>query len=292
MKFGTFWYGNKFSAFEYCCLQSVIDHGHEITVFNTDADSLGPVPPGVQLRSASEVVDPKSLGMFLIDGKPNMSHFSDYFRYKMFGATGLAWIDADMFMLADAAIPDGQNIFALEDEGSICGAILRITANDPSLKELIRQTEARMGRDLRWGETGPKLLTRVLGQDKVFALAHRPSEFFPIHYLDFWKMFLPEYTDECVAKCKNAKTVHLWNNIVDRLGFWKNMLPPEGSFLHGLFAKYASQAGFVTTYPTSATRKLVDNWLFRQNGGDLRAEALIKQMLPSLRRTLKHRFGW
>ncbi len=140
---------------------------------------------------------------------------------------------------------------------------------------------------MRWGETGPRLLTSVLG-DRMAREAQRKELFFPIHYSEFWKMFDPEHFAACEKLCKEAFTLHLWNSIVEKFGFWKNLLPPEGSFLHHLFTADGSAACFAATFPSANMRQLISNWQSRQTGSSLGFGGVIRQMLPSIRRTLNH----
>ena len=71
-----------------------------------------------------------------------------------------------------------------------------------------------------------------------------PKEFMPVHYDEYYKLRLPEFAEECAEKCRNAKTVHLYNDILDRIGVWKILLPPEGSYLHYLFSAQKQVNGF------------------------------------------------
>jgi hypothetical protein len=289
MKFGTFWAGNRLPGLEFCCLRSFTLLSHDVTLFSFD--KIENLPEGVHLCDAGEIVNKDTVNKFLIQGKPSLSHFSDYFRYKMFLATRLAWVDTDMFALASFDIPDDTNIFALESEKSICGGILRVIQTEPALPELVRRTEFLMDKNMRWGGTGPLLLTGVLGNEVIRSATHPPEEFFPIHFSLFWKAFLPEYYDECSNLCRSAKTIHLWNNIIDRLGFWKDMLPPKGSFLHALFMKETSDTPFVATYPDNVVRQMIENWRMRGNGKDLGIKTLASQIVPSIGRTVRHYVG-
>jgi hypothetical protein len=286
--FGTFWAGPRLSAFEAACLHSFVLRGHPLTLFSFER--VEDVPEGVSLANAQDIVDASSLPRFLINGKPSLSHFSDYFRYVMFSKTDLVWIDTDVMMLADFDHDPRRNLLAREDARTLCTAVMRIGSDDPSLPTLIRQTEALMDTRMRWGATGPRLLTQVCGPQLV-AASHRKELFFPVHYDEFWKVFVPEHFDECKALCKEAYTLHLWNNIVERLGFWKDLLPPEGSFLRHLFVENGSQKYFRSTFPAANMHRLVENWLAGRSGSQLGIGSVVRQMVPSVGRTVRHYVG-
>jgi len=285
--FGTFWAGPRLSAFEAACLQSFAVRGHPVTLFSFG--SVGDVPDGVSLANAQDIVDASTLTRFLINGQPSLSHFSDYFRYVMFSKTDLVWIDTDVMMLANFDHDPRSSLLALEDARSLCGAVMRIGTEDPWLPTLIARTEALMDTRMRWGDTGPRLLTQVCGNQ--VGTAHRKELFFPIHYDEFWKVFLPEHFEECKALCKEAFTLHLWNNIVDQLGFWKDLLPPKGSFLQHLFAENGSQTYFRSTFPVGNMRRLVENWRAGRSGNQLGIGSVVRQMVPSVGRTVRHYVG-
>ncbi|WP_131197027.1 hypothetical protein [Lichenihabitans psoromatis] len=181
----------------------------------------------------------------------------------------------------------GLNILAKERADSICGAIMRLDKSNPKLGQLISATEAFMDHDLVWGATGPKLLSKVFGRSEVFGLAAETNVFFPIAHDDFWKVFLPEYRNECEAACANADTAHLWNNIVDRLGVWKKIAPPKGSYLSARFEADETLEFFTDTYPEAVMRQMIENWHMRKTGEDLGIRGLSRQIVPSAFRTAR-----
>ena len=279
--FATFWAGQHISAYEAACLASFIRRGAAMTVY-----SYGPIdnlPEGVVLRNAGEVVDERFVDGFKIKGKPSLSHFSDLFRYRLFQQSDTIWADSDMYLLRSIDMPLAANVLAREDADTLCGAIMRLDRDDPALDTLVSRTEAIAQRELIWGATGPKLLTAVFGPG-VIAAAHDPALFFPVHYDAFWKVFLPEYRDECEALCEGAYTLHLWNNIVTKVGVWKDVLPPEGSFLHALFTRDGMAPLFQGTFPADVMRIVIDNYRMRLSGNFADVSKLARLALPGLKR--------
>jgi hypothetical protein len=289
LHFASFWAGARISGFEAACAASFVQRGHSLCVFSFDR--IENLPEGVELRDAGELVEERSTHRFLIEGRPSLSHFSDYFRYKLFQKTPLAWVDMDMLLLRP--LPDnlGGTILAKEEEQSVCGAFMRIDGRAPQLADLIGRTESLMDRNLIWGETGPRLLTKVFGQREVFEAAHSPRVFFPIHFAAIWKTFLPEYRDECTEMCRDAYTVHLWNNIIDRIGVWKRFSPPVGSFLEERFRADGSLRFFDDAYPVDVMRSMIENWRQRQTGQELGLGQLSRQLIPGIGITVRKRLS-
>lgn len=287
--FATFWAGEALSAYERACLASFATHRHRIVLYAYDP--VSGVPDGVEVRDAAEVAPRDATSRFIFRGQANLSHFSDYFRYRLFERTPHVWVDADMLLVRRLDLPLGPKVLARERPDSICGAIMRLDPADPALARLLADTEAAMGRELIWGETGPLLLTKVYGREALLSGSHPPRRFFPIPHDDFWMVLLPEHRAHCEAACADAYGVHLWNNIVDRLGVWKELAPPEGSFLSDRFRELGSESFFRDAYPAHVMRQMVENWVLRKTGQDLGIRKLSAQILPSVRRTLRHYLG-
>ena len=288
-RFGTFWHGPALTPFEAACLHSFVARGHEITLFSYEP--VAGVPDGVRLQDAREIVGPEKLSSFLVDGAPSISHFSDYFRYVMFSRSELTWVDTDVFLLRGWTQDPDRTLLALETPKSICNAVMRIATGERWLPELVSRTEALADTPMRWGQTGPKLITELVGGSALLMRAEPQAVHFPIHWDDFWTVFLPEHADACRAACADARTLHLWNNIVERLGFWKEFLPPEGSYLHELFVASGSGGRFRGVFPLKNVRQMIENWQSRQSGRHLGIGSVARQVLPSIRRTIRHHVG-
>lgn len=283
--FATFWHG-ELSPFESACIASYVVRGYDIRVYSYAP--IANLPPGAEPADASAIVERSATERFIFGGKPNLSHFSDYFRYLLFKKTDRIWVDTDMLLVRAFDRPLPPTVLAREWQPTICGAIMRLGAADGHLDRLIAQTEAAMGRELLWGETGPRLLTKEFGRAALLNQAFGPERFYAIDHHDFWKVFLPEYADECERRTAESWGAHLWNNIVDVLGYWKSFAPPRGSFLYEKFAADGQLAWFRDVYPEDVMRKIARNFVLRKTGEDLGIKQLSTQLIPSVRRTVGH----
>ena len=288
LNLATFWAGPTLPALDRACLASFAQHGHVMRLYSFE--EVGGLPEGVTWQDAARIVPRESVDAFIYQGKPNLSHFSDYFRYRLFTATDETWVDTDMVSLKPApasliSAKTGGSLFAKETPSSICGAIMRIDNSNDKLSELLKRTESLMNTELVWGATGPRLLNQVLGLSAMLGRAYAPEVFYPVHYDLFWKPLLPEHRDECASLSQNAFTLHLWNNIVVRLGYWKEVAPPEGSFLWTAFRDAGVLHLFKDTYPVDVMRHMVTNWLLRKSGGDIGVLKVMRQFAPSVART-------
>lgn len=287
--FATFWAGRTISAFEAACITSFLAHGYDYTVFSYD--TMDNLPDGVRLRDAREITEEPNVRRFLIKGRPSLSHFSDLFRYELFKRTDHIWVDTDMLLLRPFDLPSYDEIIAKEDAAMVCGAIMRLDRHHPNLDALIARTEALRDQDLVWGATGPRLLTAVLDRQTIMQKAYDPKLFFPVHYNESWKLFLPEYRDECMELCRSAFTTHLWNDRVMKIGVWKRFCPPAGSFLETQFRADGSLRFFDDVYPEPVMQSMVENWRIRCEGGATGLGQWMRQAVPSAQLTFRRRFN-
>ncbi len=287
--FATFWAGRTLTGFEAACITSFIRRGYDYSVYSYD--QIEELPEGVTLRDAREITEEANVRRFLIKGQPNLSHFSDLFRYELFKRTGHIWVDTDMLLLRPLDLPSYDQLLAKEDPSTLCGAIMRLDGAHPRLDALIAGTEALRDQELVWGATGPRLLTTVFDRQTIMRDAYDPKFFFPVHYDQSWKMFLPDHRDECIELCRSAYTAHLWNDRVLKIGVWKRFCPPAGSFLETQFRADGSLGFFDDLYPESVMRSMVENWRFRCEGGDIGLGQWMRQAVPSAQLTFRRRFN-
>ncbi len=254
----TFWHGPPLARLDLACLLSFVAAGFRVTVYGYEP--IDGLPDGVMFRDAAAIVDRGFLHAFVVNGKPSLSHFSDLFRYRLFASQDAAWVDMDLLCLQPFAMPRERNFFARESPASISSSVLRIDRAQPELKTLIATTEAfGDGNDFAWGSTGPALLTKTFGP-RVLDDALEPARFFPIGWDDWWKPFTPSAREECDAACASSSAIHLWNNIVERSGYWKDIAPPAGSFLHHVLERSGSLRLFRDVYPAAIMEHIANNY--------------------------------
>ena len=283
--FGSFWHGEKLSAVECSCIHSLVSQGISVTLFSYN--EIRNVPVGVMTRNANDIVPQSMLFRFILNGKPNLAHFSDFFRYKMMRETGLVWVDLDMMFIGDFPSGDMNDIVVLEKDGSINNAILYISSIDV-IDYLIFESSMLVDKNLRWGETGPILLNKAkkIFSDRMNLLDY--SVFYPIAYDEIYKIFLPKYLLWCQEKMSSAVSVHLFNNILTKMGYWKDIGPPKGSFFEDVLFKTNGMSFFCGQYPLIVMENMIENYCLRLSGADLGIKNVVRQAIPSIHRTISH----
>lgn len=281
--FATFWTGS-IDALERACLASFAQRAHQITLYSFERREPSAL---YDVRPAAEILDQGYIERFITDGRPNVAHFSDAFRLSLFARTEAIWIDCDLLLARDLTLDLTGNIFVREGRRTIIAALLRIADRriaDHALAMILAQAD----KDLPWAAT-QNIIPKAISTAENHSHLLEPRLYNPVAADDFHKLLLPEHRAECDALCREAETIHLYNNILQKIGFYKNLLPPEGSALHALLKPFAAEAGFIGTYPAPVVRAMVEGWRSRFDGTDLGIGAVIRRVGPGLRTTARRR---
>lgn len=225
----TFWHGDTVPLWSRACLSSFVRHGHEVRVYSFNAGL--PVPPGVALHDASEIL-PESEVFVYRRGRftGSVSAFSNLFRYKLLLERGGYWVDADVLCLRPFPAFDRATV-GREETSKINGAVIYAAPGDPFLEACYEESR-RLGRDVQWGQPGPLLVTRM-AMSGGFDVNILPAEaFYPVHWKQVVpKLLFPENKAKVLAQTANSLGLHLYNEVLSRTGISTSCLPPENSYL-------------------------------------------------------------
>jgi len=254
--FATFFHGTL-SAFEITCLQSFIDHGHDITIFSYGDCSA---PAHFKIADASSIL-PQSRLFYYKDGcgKGSVSGFSNLFRYTLLTRlTDIWWVDTDVVCLS-SNWPERKTVSAAWQSSHLVGSAILYCA--PTLAAELADRSARMGENISWGQAGPNLVTSFLREKELQSEALPASTFYPIPFGAWHLPFLADCTPEMERRCASAFALHLWHEMTRRAGFNKSALPDPRSFFGQLIAKHGTGNFFNREAPCRAPYKA---WLKKQ----------------------------
>src|SRR5262249_53705507 len=188
-------------------------------------------------------------------GKGSPAAFGNLFRYKLLAERGGWWVDTDVVCLSDA-IPDYRQFAARQDDGFVNNAVMRFEPRHPVMLRCLELAAAK-GRSVRWGDTGPLLLTEVmrdLGETQdIFAA----SICYPIHHADALDVLRPSMLEVATARSSGSQFVHLWNQTLTHAGVRKTYLPPRGSLLRQLVERHRI-GGWVGEYDEAGLVEAVE----------------------------------
>jgi hypothetical protein len=210
----------------------------------------------VRLRNAGKVL-PRDRVFLHQKGRESgsVSGFSNLFRYKLLYDRGGWWVDADV-ICRSAAVPQAETFFALESPGFVGSAVLRLPERSELAAELLRLATAA-GTGIRWGQTGPKLLTKVVNEMDCVKAAANSYAAFPIHYSEHWKLVTAAARPEVEHRVAESPFVHLWNEMFRRDQSLDLGRPEPDSFMDAIYRQHVErQATGLTDRLRSAGQQL------------------------------------
>jgi hypothetical protein len=226
--FQSFWAGGPLSPYELLCLNSFIKCGHAFDLYAFDTNLA--VPAGVRLRDARELFGPQEFFVYEDGfGKGSPAGFANIFRYKLLAEKGGWWVDTDVVCQA-RNVPVFKEFFARQDDDFVNNAVLFFEAGHPVMVRCLEEA-AGLGPAVRWGDSGPRLLTRILKEQARHGDAVDSSVCYPVHYSEALEVLVPSRLASIRERAASSLFIHLWNAMLDHHGIDKTMLPPKGSVL-------------------------------------------------------------
>jgi Glycosyl transferase family 2/Alpha 1,4-glycosyltransferase conserved region/Glycosyltransferase sugar-binding region containing DXD motif len=221
---------------ELFCLRSFIDWGHAVDLYTYDTSLV--VPAGVRVCDAAELIAEDRVFVYQAEGfgKGSPSAFSNFFRYTLLVEKGGWWIDTDVVCLTDR-IPVDDEFFARQDADFVAPGTMYFEPRHPVMMQCLEQA-TKLGRNVKWGDTGPRLFTRVLEEQGRLDRAAAPSVCYPIHYSQAVEVLRPSRAADLAARIEPALFLHVWNSTLVHCGVQKGCRPPKGSLLRSLMDRH------------------------------------------------------
>jgi mannosyltransferase OCH1-like enzyme len=236
-----FWTGPPLSPYEQLSLQSFVAVGARVFVYSTTKTLR--VPEGVELVDVRKLLSGPVHRFIFPDGDPSPVLHSDLFRYAAIQRFGGWYADFDIVCVGKT-LPRSKVYIARESDALVNGAVMKFPSQSPFIAAAIEEAwkllpQAGPGAPLSARESiGPSLVTRLA---RDYALDHviRPrSSAYAIGSHEIPAMFDPRRRDELDERVAGSDFVHLCNEYWRRVRIPKDLGPPAGSFLDGLFARF------------------------------------------------------
>jgi len=236
------WIGSRLSNLERLSMASFLANGHPVRLFAYEA--IEGVPAGVELHDGRDVMPADSVFTYADGfGKGSPAAFANLFRYKLLLDHGGYWSDTDTVCLKPFDF-EGDYVIGCERLPShavkngktvrLAIGVVKVPPNSPVMQECYTLAKEANQRQLRWGETGPELVTRCFARHGLVAGALHPDVFYP---LDWWN------TRELVTKPLDVPAesyaVHLWNQLWAHRGLDKDATYPADCAYETLKRRYA-----------------------------------------------------
>ena len=227
--FATFFHG-KMTGVEITCIQSFLDHGHDIEIF---AYGNCGAPSHFKVVDAARILTKRNLFYYKSGpGRGSISGFTNRFRYALMTVADVWWVDSDVICLSkDWPDPRTPICAAWEDSERVGSAVLRMAR---SLAAEVQERAAAMGRNVQWGQSGPDLITQIVREKNLSAGMLASPAFYPIHYSEWAKAFALDFKDRVCEAARSSYALHLWNEMGRRVQFDKTRLPNRNSYFGAL----------------------------------------------------------
>ena len=210
----------------YLSLKSMVLTGHKVIIYTyTNFDNI---PDGVEVIDANEIMDKSKI--FRYKDTKSFSGFANLFRLKRLYEFGGTWLDLDILLIKNISELDDiiicsepQKEFYLHTNN----AFIRFPKGDPCVKAMLDYAEMR-GSDVSHGETGPKLVSKMLNNE--FKDYNKYLKSFSLNNLLRWQD-LEDYDkspDELLNKLNREEIYgfHIVNTFFNQV----SMDNPEGLF--------------------------------------------------------------
>ncbi len=181
----SLWIG-ELGMLERLSMASFLANGHPYHLYAYDL-SL-PVPPGVQLKDAREIL-PESAIFTYTSGKSagGYSAFADLFRYTLLAKKGGWWADTDMICLRPFRF-DSPLVLASERHWlwrkKLSVAVIFAPTGHPLMQACAHDAASTSRKQVRFAQNGEPILRRHVTAQKLQAFVQAPLVFNPI---DWWR---------------------------------------------------------------------------------------------------------
>jgi len=242
--FQGFWHGPPLGPVREACLRSFVDLGYRFRLYAYDAVA---VPEGITVMDANRVVPRVELFHFEnpFTGRPDLGPFSDVFRYRLLAARGGWWCDVDTVCLSPD-VPEMETAWAQENPEAapkaVGGGQIALRAGSDLAQRLDAECTALSRAPLEFREVlGPQLLTRIIEEFGLPTSNFGTADtFYPVRWIEAFKLWLPQYSDEVTKKAATAMFLPLYQSLPQYLGLDVGKLPPTGSYLADLCERFGT----------------------------------------------------
>ena len=208
------WIGAELSVMEQLSIASLLENGHEYQLYVYYA--VMNVPSGAVIKDANEILPASRI--FQYKHQASYAGFANFFRYKLLLERGGWWVDTDVICLKPFDFVD-EYVFATELDGErevIASGVIKAPAGSDVMAYAWKVCEQKDPQQLKWGETGPRLMTEAVRRFSLEKYKKPYHYFSPLDYKEWRRVLEPGVLYE------DSYAIHLWNEMWRAAGQDKN----------------------------------------------------------------------
>jgi mannosyltransferase OCH1-like enzyme len=243
----TLWIGEELTTMEKLSMVSFLEQGHPFHLYAYNG--IKGVPGNVVVKDANKIIPAEKI--FKYRDRDSYAGFANLFRYKLLLEKGGFWVDTDVVCLKPFRFVS-DHVFASEYitfqktkkiMKQVTNCVIKVPAGSKIIAYCYEQAKAKNPGELKWGDTGPKLISNaVLLQFKMLPQVLHPTTFCPVPF-QLWKCFTEEIVNKVLAERINraisgAYAIHLYNEMWRRNNIDKNQSFASKSIYENLKKTY------------------------------------------------------
>jgi hypothetical protein len=149
-----------------------------------------------------------------------------------------------------------DEFFARQDADFVAPGTMYFEPRHPVMLQCLGQAR-KLGRNVKWGDAGPRLFTRVLAERGSLDRAASPALCYPIHYSEALEVLRPLRKADLAARIASALFLHVWNSTLVHRGVDKTCRPPKGSLLRMLTDRHPVD-GWASEYDAQSLERTLE----------------------------------
>jgi len=251
---GTLWVGDALSWLEQLCLQSFIDHGHEVVLYKYE--DVANIPSGVRVENANDILPADKILRHAKTG--SAAYHADVFRLHMLQQTDYIWADTDALCTKPWEIQQNGHLHGWVSEANIINnGVLGLPKDSKTLAEMFKftsdeypippwfkeskQDELRALKAkgegvhvslLPWGVWGPNALTWFLQETGEVKHTSPEHVLYPLPFPKAGFPLNPRHTDKVENYIReDTLSIHLWGRRFRNIAAKYNGRPEPGCYI-------------------------------------------------------------
>lgn len=216
--------GGRLPAAQAACVASFVGAGHAVELFCYE--ELEGVPWWVRVRDAREIMaegEVFAYGPAAGRSAGSLAACSNIFRYELLLREGGYWVDTDVYCVRE--LPREEVVIAGErtktGEVMATNCVMRLPAGHELAARCLEESRRADRGAIRFGEIGPRLVDRVVGELGLRGVVRGAEVFCPVDWMEYRRAVEVVGAGEGVGTGGGVRGrvpegccgVHLWNEM-------------------------------------------------------------------------------